>query len=72
MNIDERLEALIQSVELLSTMHRDNEKRLDDQNQKFERAISRLAERNRRLEELVTEIAEGNMFRLVAARLYFC
>jgi hypothetical protein len=48
MNIDEKLAALTQSVELLATMHRDNEQR-----------IVQLAERNARLEGLVTEIAEG-------------
>ena len=29
MNIDERLEALVQTVELIAAMHRDNEKRFD-------------------------------------------
>ena len=30
MDIDRRLEALVQSVELLAGLHRDNEKRLDE------------------------------------------
>jgi hypothetical protein len=48
MNIDERLEALTQSVELLAGMHKDDQKMID-----------RLSKRNDRLEALVTEIAEG-------------
>jgi len=48
MNIDERLAALTQSLELLASFHKDNEKR-----------IERLAESHVRLESLVTQIAEG-------------
>ena len=55
MDIDERLEALTQSVELLAAMHRDNENRMVQ----FDGAIRQLSERNVRLEELVTDIAEG-------------
>ena len=55
MNIDERLEALTQTVELLAQMHKDNEKGM----QRFSRAMERLSKRNVRLEGLVTEIAEG-------------
>jgi hypothetical protein len=51
MNIDERIEALTQSVELLARMHQDNEKRY---NRLFERLVS-IAEnhegRIRRLED---------------------
>ena len=50
MTIDERLEALTHSVELLAGMHRDNE-----------RAIAQLSQRNERLEDLVTQIAEGTL-----------
>jgi hypothetical protein len=48
LNIDERLEALAQSMELLTLMHKDTEK-----------MMNRLGKRNARLETLVTEIAEG-------------
>ena len=48
MNIDERLAALTQSLELLASFHKDNEKR-----------IERLAEGHVQLESLVTQIAEG-------------
>jgi chromosome segregation ATPase len=55
MNIDERLEALTQTVELLAQMHKDNEQGME----RFGREMERLSERNARLEGLVTEIAEG-------------
>jgi hypothetical protein len=55
MNIDERLEALTQTVELLAQMHKDNEQGME----RFGREMERLSERNTRLEGLVTEIAEG-------------
>jgi hypothetical protein len=48
MNIDAKLEALTQSMELLVSMHRDSEKR-----------TQQMMKRNQRLEQLVTEIAEG-------------
>jgi hypothetical protein len=66
MNIDERLEALTQSVELLASLHRDNEKRWASLHRDNERTLERLglaAERaakdDSRLENLVTQIAEG-------------
>jgi hypothetical protein len=55
MNIDERLEALIQTVELLAQTHKDHEKGME----RFSREMGRLSKRNARLEGLVTEIAEG-------------
>jgi hypothetical protein len=55
MNIDDRLEALTQTVELLAAMHKDNESRM----QKFSEAIANLGKKNTRLESLVTDIAEG-------------
>jgi hypothetical protein len=42
MTIDERIEALTQSVELLSQMHQDNEKR-------YNRMFEQLLDMNRRL-----------------------
>jgi chromosome segregation ATPase len=55
MNLDEKLEALTQTMELLAQMHKDNEKRME----RFSREMERLSKRNVRLEGLVTEIAEG-------------
>jgi hypothetical protein len=62
MNIDERLEALPQSVELLAVFHKDNEKRmerLDQHMQQFTQEMKALGNRNLRLESLVVDIAEG-------------
>jgi hypothetical protein len=73
MNIDARLEALTQTVELLASLHRDNEKamaamqhdaekrmeRLDLHMREFTEQIKTLGKRNLRLETLVTDIAEG-------------
>jgi hypothetical protein len=53
MNIDERLEALTHSVELLASLHRDNEKRmerLDQHMEDFAEEMKRLGKRNLRLE----------------------
>lgn len=55
MNIDERLNALAQTVELLASLHKDNEKRMDQ----FSQEMQKFGTRNLRLEGLVTEIAEG-------------
>ena len=65
MNIEQRLEALIQTVELLAQMHKDNEKGME----RFSREMERLSKRNARLEGLVTEIAEGTarLLRVVEA-----
>jgi len=43
MNIDERLEALTQSVELLAAMHRDNERNMTEHMAQMMDAIARLA-----------------------------
>ena len=66
MDIDERLgklavrtDALAQSVELIASMHKDNEKR-----------IERMAQGNARLESLVTEIAEGTARLLRVAEVH--
>jgi hypothetical protein len=69
MDIDERLAALTQTVELLASFHRDGEKRMERLDQHMERlgqhmeqfaqATKGLAKRNDRLENLVTDIAEG-------------
>jgi hypothetical protein len=43
MNIDERLEALTHSVELLASMQKDSEKRLEGYMVKMMQAITRLS-----------------------------
>lgn len=55
MNIDQRLEALTQTVELLASLHKDNEKRME----RLDQHMEQFATRNVRLEGLVTGIAEG-------------
>jgi hypothetical protein len=42
MNLDERIEALVQSVELLAAMHKDNEKRYEERFAKTDGQIRRL------------------------------
>lgn len=62
MNIDERLEALTHTVELLAGMRIENEKRiarLDQHMEQLAQQMQGLGTRNGRLESLVTEIAEG-------------
>ena len=62
MNIDERLQALTQSVELLASFHKDNEKRLERLSTNMERmmtAMERVNGRGTQLESFVTQIAEG-------------
>jgi oligoribonuclease (3'-5' exoribonuclease) len=48
MTTDERIDALTQSVELLASMHKDNEKKMVEFSQK-----------HTKLEGLVSQIAEG-------------
>jgi len=55
MNLDQRLEALVQSVELLAAMQKDTEKRMGQ----LVTAVGRVDERRQSLEVLVTQIAEG-------------
>lgn len=50
MTIDERIEALTQSVELLSQMHQDNEKRYNLMFERLTRIVEIHEERIRRLE----------------------
>ena len=60
MNIDQRLEALTQTVELLASLHKDKEKRME----RLDQHMEQFATRNLRLEGLVTGIAEGTVRRL--------
>jgi hypothetical protein len=55
MNIDRRLDALTQTVELLASLHKDNEKRME----RLDQHMEQFATRDVRLEGLVTCIAEG-------------
>jgi chromosome segregation ATPase len=62
MNLDERLVALTQTVELLAAFHKDNERRMErfeKAMEEFGREMKTLARRNTRLEGFVTQIAEG-------------
>ena len=56
MNIDQRIEALTQSVELLSQMHQDNERR-------YHRMFEQLIRMNERLVH-IAEDHEGRIRRL--------
>ena len=55
MNIDDKLQALTNSVQALVEMHAHNEQRVE----RLSRALEGQGKRNTRLEELVTEVAEG-------------
>ncbi len=55
MTIDERLEALTQSVELLAQMHRDNEARDEQRFQKLESLIERIVSLQERLGIIVVD-----------------
>lgn len=66
MSLDDRLGALTQTVELLVSMHQDNERRME----KVIVAMDRLSQRNARLEDLVTEIAQGTARPLRAAEAH--
>jgi hypothetical protein len=62
MNLDDRLEALTQSVELLAGMHRENEVRIAANERRFEaneKRMERLIGTVSQLAELTTQIAEG-------------
>jgi peptidoglycan hydrolase CwlO-like protein len=43
MNIDERIEALTQSLELLASMHKDGEKRMEDSEKRMAKLESYMA-----------------------------
>jgi hypothetical protein len=67
MNIDERLEALTHSVELLAQMHRDNEERYEKRFADLTRIVAPIAqlviaheERLKRLEEPGSEPPSHN------------
>jgi chromosome segregation ATPase len=73
MDLDGRLEALTQTVELLASFHKDNEKRMERLMVAMEglgRTTERLDKKNDRLEGFVTEIAEGTARLLHVAELH--
>lgn len=72
MNIDDRIEALTQSVELLAGLHKDHDARLERLDlivARLDKIAARLDQRDTRLESLVTDIAEGTarLLRVVEA-----
>lgn len=73
MDLDERLGALTQSVELLASFHKDNEKRMERLMVAMEglgKAAEKVEKRNDRLEGFVTEIAHGTARLLHVAELH--
>ena len=67
MNIDDRLEALTQSLELLASMHPDSEN-VERQSKNVDRlslATERNVQGNARLEDLAAEACPGD-FRMLA------
>jgi hypothetical protein len=59
MNIDQRIEALTQSVELLASLHADSEKRFQQIMTGSDDRSRRLEDNLTRLSQLTTDIAEG-------------
>lgn len=56
MNIDERLEALAQSVELLVSMHRDHEQRAQEYEQRAQENEQRALESEQRAEKRMAKL----------------
>jgi ABC-type transporter Mla subunit MlaD len=52
MNIDDRLEALTQSLELLASMHRDSEKRMEQITQNVERVSENVERQSNNVDRL--------------------
>ena len=57
MNIDERLEALTQSVELLAAMQRDGERRSKEEHAQTEQLFGQVALRLREVTESIDSLA---------------
>ena len=58
MNIDERLEALTQTVELIASLHKDNEERFREYAQATEARFSKLAQAVERNEERAGQLMD--------------
>ena len=57
MNIDERLEALTQSLELLSHMHQENERESEKRMDRVDQVLTALAEAQIKSEEAIARLA---------------
>ncbi len=60
MNIDERLEALTQSIELLVSMHNDHERHFEEHRKEFAEQRKEFAEHKRLVTGAIESIAETN------------
>ena len=60
MNIDERLEALTQSIELLVSMHNDHERHFEEHQKEFAEQRKEFAEHKRLVTGAIELIAETN------------
>ena len=70
MNIDERLEALTQSIELLSLMHKDHESQFEDHKRRISVVIESLASSQQELIASNRQQAETNrQLAVIAASL---
>lgn len=63
MTIDERIEALTQSVELLAQMHRDNERKYEERFTRLESLAERIVDVQASLANIVTN-HDGRLPRL--------
>ncbi len=59
MTIDERLEALTQSLELLGSLHRDNDRRMGEIMDAMARNEERMARNEKRLEQMMDAMARN-------------
>lgn len=59
MNIDERLEALAQSLELMQRMHQDHEQQASERAAQFERELETVKQRQGTLEDKMVELRDN-------------
>ena len=59
MNIDDRLEALTQSVELLAAMHRDHERTFQEQADRFQKQFAQHEQLFGQIAVRLREVSEG-------------
>ena len=57
MSLDERLEALVQSVELMAAMQRDNERRFQNQFDRVQNQLDEVAAQSSQHEQLFGQVA---------------
>ena len=53
MTIDERIEALTHTVELLASFHRDHEKRMDEMEKKWDERLGKMLDIVERLDRMI-------------------